>query len=62
MTKKELEEENRQLREILSWYVEEDDVVETGRMFSFNKHWIDQRHRALRLLGMKECNRCGCVL
>lgn len=62
MTKKELEEENRQLREILSWYVEEDDVVESDRMFSFNKHWIEQRHKALRLLGAKECNRCGCVL
>ena len=62
MTKKELEEENRQLREILSWYVEEDDVVESDRMFSFNKHWIEQRHKALCLLRAKECNRCGCVL
>lgn len=62
MTKKELEEENRKLREILNWYVEEDDVVETGRMTSWNKVWIDQRHHALRLLGAKECNRCGCVL
>ena len=58
-TKKDLEAEVESLREMLQWYVDDDDVLEGPKWRDSNKYWIDRRHQALALLGVKECSRCG---
>ena len=48
--KKESESRIKELEEMLSWYVEEDEINEGD---PDNEYWIQGKHKAMKLLGME---------
>lgn len=50
MTKQQLLDEIKELKECLAWYIKEDDVQEGD---PHNQYWIDGKYRAMKALGIE---------
>jgi hypothetical protein len=51
---KKIEDENKKLRKLLRWYVENDDTYEGGKWEVSNAPWLAKKRAAMKLLGMTE--------
>lgn len=48
-----LQKENKKLRKLLRWYVENDDTYEGGKWEESNAGWLKKKREAMKLLGIK---------